>query len=333
MADNNSLVTNSSTQYQKQLLSAMKVAPVFEQFALRASLQGTKNIAWNRVNRISPGTPAPMTRGVSPSPLIQTPDEVTATAAWYAAYCKIDRESYKTDPNGQVKAMGEAMGIYGSELREVIIRNALISGSSVACYAGSAINSGSRSSLTGVISLTDLNRISRALYGYGAEHITSIKKASSGFNTYPIGASYIVVIHSHIENDVRALSGFIPVERYADSTPGFIGEIGAVPGYRFIKSNIMSDMYYPGSSTVGGSYGSGAKLSDDDSHCNVYPCIVFGKESFGVVDLEKLEMIEKGLNEAGSPVDAYATKGWIMANTAKVLNPYWCAIYEVAATA
>jgi len=333
MADNNSLVTNNSIQYQKQLLSAMKVAPVFEQFALRANVQGTKTAAWNRINRVSPGTPAPITRGVSPSPLIQTPDEVTATVNWYAAYSKIDRESYKIDPNGQVKAMGEALGTYGSELREVIIRNAIVSGASITCYAGSAIGSGARSSLTGVVSLTDLNRISRALYSYGAEHLTSIKKASTGFNTYPIGASYICVIHGSVENDVRALSGFIPVERYADSTPGFIGEIGAVPGYRFIKSNIMSDLYYPGSASVGGSYGSGAKLSDDSSHCNVYPCLIFGKEAYGVLTLESLSMIEKGLSEAGSPVDAYMTKGWIMANTAKVLNGYWCCIYEVAATA
>ena len=65
MADGNSLVTNNSIQYQKQLLSSMKVAPVFEQFALRAGVQGTKTVAWNRINRISPGTPAPMTRGVS----------------------------------------------------------------------------------------------------------------------------------------------------------------------------------------------------------------------------------------------------------------------------
>jgi N4-gp56 family major capsid protein len=328
MADLISTTSNSSKDYQKQLLNTMVVAPVFEQFALRGKITGTKYVTWNRINRISPGTPAAIGLGITPSPMLQTPDEVTATADWYAAYTKIARQAWSTDPNGQVKAMGTAMGKHGNELREVIIRNAIVSGATTTYYsAGGSIV---RSTVVAVINSTDLNRIGRALYASGAEKITSIIKAGSGVGTTPIGASYICVIHPSVELDVRAISTFTPVEKYPNSTPGFIGEIGSIPGFRFITSNIMADLYYPGSATAGGS--STGKLTDDGSHANVYPNLIFGEQAFGVVDLEKFETIEKGLDKAGSAVNAYSTTGYIMAMVAKALNGSWCAVYECAAS-
>lgn len=328
MAENISTTSNNSKDYQKQLLNTMVVAPVFEQFALRGKITGTKNVVWNRINRLSPGSPAPIGLGVTPSPMIQTPDEITASADWYAAFTKIARQAFATDPNGQTKQMGVAMGKHGSELREVIIRNAVVSGATSTYYAGFAPGAGSRATVASVANLTDLGRINRALYASGAEQITDIVKAGNGQGTTPIGASYICIIHGHVENDIRALSGFVPVEKYPNSAPGFVGEIGSVPGYRFIKSNIMSDMYY---ASAGGAWGSN-KLSDNSTNCNVYPCLIFGVQAFGVVDLEKFETITKDLESAGSAVNAYATTGYIMAMVAKVLNGAWVAVYECAST-
>lgn len=96
MADAISTTSNSSIDYQKQLLKAMKVAPVFEQFALRGKISGTKNVTWNRVNRIAPGIPSAIGLGVTPSATLQTPAEVTAIADWYAAFTKIARQAWAT---------------------------------------------------------------------------------------------------------------------------------------------------------------------------------------------------------------------------------------------
>jgi len=329
MADLISTTSNTSKDYQKQLLNTMVVAPVFEQFALRGKITGTKNVAWNRINRLSPGTPTAIGLGITPSATLQTPDVVEASADWYAAFTKIARQAWATDPNGQVKAMGTAMGKHGNELREVIIRNAIVSGATSVYYAGFAPGLGTRGTTASTISVTDLNRISRAMYANGAEKITSIIKAGSGVGTTPIGASYICVIHGSVELDVRAISTFTPVEKYPSSTPGFIGEIGSIPGFRFIVSNIMQDLYYADQGAADGN----VRLSDAGTLGNVYPCLIFGEQAFGVVDLEKFETIEKGLDKAGSAVNAYSTTGYIMAMVAKVLNGAWCSVYEVCATA
>jgi N4-gp56 family major capsid protein len=325
MANNISTTTNNSVQYQKQLLETMFVAPVFEQFALVGKLTGTKNAAWNRVNRISPGTPAPMGLGITPSPTAQIADEITASADWYGALTKVARQAYVTDPNGQIAAMTKAIGQQGNELREVIQRNAIISGVGTTYYS----NSANRVGIASPIRLIELNRISRALYLAGAGQITQIIKATSGVSTTPIGASYVCVINGNVENDVRALSGFISVEKYPNSSPSFIGEIGSVTGYRFVKSNIMLDMYY---ANAGGAYAS-TYLSDNSTNCNIYPCLIFGEQAFGILDLESFQMISKGLEQAGSALNMYSTMGYLFATVSKVLNPLWCAVLEVAATA
>jgi N4-gp56 family major capsid protein len=77
----------------------------------------------------------------------------------------------------------------------------------------------------------------------------------------------------------------------------------------------------------------GTDISTSGSNADVYPCVIFGVEAFGVLDLESLQKIEKGLDSAGSPLDLYLTKGYIFAMAAAVLNQSWIAIYETAAAA
>ena len=325
MADNVSITINNQKDYQQTLLKAMVVAPVFEQFGMRGKVTGTKYVAWNRVNRITPGTPATLGLGKNPSPLTVTPEELTATVDWYGAYAKIPRQSEVTDPNGQVKGIIKAVGTHGNETREIIIRDALHSAVSSVYYA----NNTSRTTVVATPSVTDLRRISRSMFKNGATKITKIIKGGSGENTYPIPACYVIIAHPDTQTDWLGISGFLRTSQYAEPNAAFIGELGTIDEFRVIISNQCT--YIPGSASAGGAYG-GTKLSDDSSHCNVYPCLIFGEEAFGVSDLEKLETILKSKEQAGGALNMFSTAGYLMAMVAKLLNGNWCYQYEVAAS-
>ncbi len=81
------------------------------------------------------------------------------------------------------------------------------------------------------------------------------------------------------------------------------------------------DIIYPGEA--------GAKGRD------VYSVLFIGKDSYGVVDVEgmNLEMIYKGLGEGGSdPLNQKATNGWKAMQISKILNDNWILRAEVASS-
>ncbi len=104
---------------------------------------------------------------------------------------------------------------------------------------------------------------------------------SQNVGTQPIRQSYYGICHVDVEEDIRGLSGFIPVEQYGGYTETEPGEFGAAGGVRWCSTEI-APVISDGSteSAVATSYqGSSAILH------HVYSSFIYGREAVGSIGL------------------------------------------------
>ncbi len=108
--------------------------------------------------------------------------------------------------------------------------------------------------------------------------------------------------------DLRGNSEWLDAHRYTDATAIKNGEVGQLHGVRFYETN------------------NGVSAS---STTTVYTTFIFGKDAYGVVDINSgsnVEIIAKksGANDTSNPLNMFMTLGWkVKAFVAKVLNSNW----------
>jgi len=82
--------------------------------------------------------------------------------------------------------------------------------------------------------------------------------------------------------------------------------------------------------------GSTGMKSDDSTNIDVYGTMVFGRNAYGTIPLQKgnVKNIVKKMGSAGTedPLDQRATTGWKMATVTKILNEDWLVRLEHAVT-
>ena len=105
-------------------------------------------------------------------------------------------------------------------------------------------------------------------------------KASVGVSTEPIRASYIAITHPDLRQDVQALPGFVPVEKYSDQSDVIDGEIGGVEGVRFITTTQAVPF-----KDAGDTNGVANCVSTGGTNADVYPVLIFAEDSIGCATL------------------------------------------------
>ena len=77
-------------------------------------------------------------------------------------------------------------------------------------------------------------RITRMFKRQNARPITEVLKSSPAYNTQPIEAGFVALVHPDLENDIRSIDGFVSTKHYASMQP-MEGEIGAIEDVRYIR--------------------------------------------------------------------------------------------------
>ena len=128
--------------------------------------------------------------------------------------------------------------------------------------------------------------------------------------------NWVAVAHPDAIYDLQGDSstgGWIDANRYTEGNAEKLmtGEVGKIYGVRFLQS---SNAY-----TRGSSYATGSAVV---SSTTVYVTSVFGKDAFGVSELQNLKTYIKpfGSGGVGDPTDKVATAGWKTTFGANVLN-------------
>lgn len=275
---------------------------------------GSNLIRFRRYGNLAAAT-TPLTEGVTPDGKQLSVTDLTATVAQYGDYVTVTDFVDMTSADQNLVEAGEILGDQAADTLDQLTRDILNAGSVLARAAARA----TRVEIVAgdVLTSTLVDTGVLALKTAKARKITSMVEAGTGFNTTPIPACFIGIIHTNISAAVKLFTGFVPVEKYPSQKGVLEGEIGTYNQIRFIETS---------NAKVFTGLGGGG--------IDVYSCLLIANYAYGTTRIagEALKNIIKPLGSAGSsdPLNQRATSGWKATFVAKILNDTFLYRIEMA---
>ena len=297
-----------SAFYDRTLLDravALFVHTMFAQVRDLPKNAGTSTIKFRRYGNLSAAT-TPLTEGQTPAGSDLSVTDITATVAQYGDFTTVtDVVDYSSQDPVLMEA-AEILGDQAGDTLDQLTRDVLAAGTSVS-YSGTGNTQNSHVAAGDVIDKADITAAVTTLKLNNAKKITRMIDPSTGYNTTPINAAYIGIVHPNIANTIRGLTGFVPVEQYPSGRKAMEGEIGYIEEVRFIETT--NAKVFTGAGTSG---------------IDVYGTLIMGMNAYGIsrISGEAMKNIVKPLGSGGTedPLDQRATSGWKATFVAKILN-------------
>lgn len=333
--------------FQTTLLSNAKVrAPYFtgSVAAEQVSHRGSFTAVWRRIENLTATTSAlselsgtesyPMRTGESLSTT-----EVTATIAKYGQVLFLTEEVDLVNFDGQTDKLMEILGISAGASLNRLQRN-ILEDNATLVYADDGSADGDVQS---AISKNLVRNVVNVLQRNSAMKFTPETGGSGNLGTSPQRPAYWGLCHVDVEEDIRDLAGFTPVENYTSQTSTVSGEFGSLSGVRWICSEDASI-----DTDSGGATSSGVR-STTGTNVDLYTSVVFGMEAAGSLGFDithvqeiykagdKLPAIEIISHQAGSsgafdPLNEVNTMSWKARHAGNILNGTWIRGIRTAAT-
>lgn len=228
-----------------------------------------------------------------------------------------------------ISEFSDILGESAAITKETLTFNVL-KASSIKFYS----NGAQRTDVNTPVDLAMIRRVTRAFKNQNIQKITTTLASTPAYNTQPIEAAYICVVHPNVENDIRNIDGFLSVAKYAQGK-AFPGEIGSVEDVRFISSTVFSAYADAGGDKL-------TMLSTTGTKADVYPLIFLGKDAFNIIPL-RANMANGSVPASMAVVypkptetDPHGQRGiisWKMYHAAVISQPFGVIVGEVAATA
>jgi N4-gp56 family major capsid protein len=280
------------TYYDRVILRAAYPKLTHLKFAQEAMLD-TKSgtiYKWHRYDDLTDAT-TPLPEGTDPDAQAMSNVSITAQVAWYGTYVKVTDVVDMTNQDPVLTVAADKLGRNEGKTFDTLARDILAATASQTNASG-GVNGGTPTEIT----RGDIDTVVEILLGNDADFMTPMIKAGTGQGTLPVRASFWGIIKSTIVMDVESCVGFTGVQGYSAQMGVDDAEWGAVGNVRFLHS-------------------SNAKLSS-----TIYPIPIIGKDAYGTVNLGKTKNVVKGFDTAGSPLNRYATSGWIAPWACRILN-------------
>lgn len=316
-----------------KLLKRSQLDLVFERFGQIDPQPKNKSLTrkWRRYNSFAPAT-SPVAEGITPPGEKLTYTDVVATLEQYGAVHETTDVVVDTHEDPILEVMMELCGEQAAQTLELIRFYILRAGTNVFF----ANNVAGRGYVASPATRADFRKVVRAFKRNRAAEISKIISATPNVATEPVAPAYFAVMHTDNADDVRGLTGFVPIEKYADSTKALPGEIGKLESIRFVTCSLLTSWQAVGAATTtmlrnGATPGSSLA-------CDVYPILVFAKDAYGIVPLQGKEAVEvsvinPGKKEKSDVLGQRGYAGWLMYQTAAILDENRMARIEVACTA
>lgn len=296
----------------------------------------TKPLPRNKADTITFRRPVPyvvsttqLIEGVTPAPKSISYEDVSVQMGQYGDLFEISDRVADMSEDPVLANAAMLLGEQAAETKELILWGVLRAGTSV-FYSGTSSPS-ARSDVNDTITLNLQRAVVRLLKSQRAKTITSIVSASPKFGTEAVAPSFVAVGHTDLEQDIRDMDGFTPVERYGNFSPISPYEIGKIEQVRYILSPVLAPFVGAGSATTNG-------MVNDGTNVNVYPIIYFGQNAYGHVPLKGAgamspKVINPGTISPSDPLGQRGYVGWKMYYAALILNQSWISRVEVGVTA
>ena len=198
------------------------------------------------------------------------------------------------------------------------MRDVLAAGTTIQ-YASTATQN---SDITAAMKLSraEVKEAVRTLRGNNAKPVTSMIDPSTGYNTVPLGRSYIGIVSPETAFDLDDATGFTPVENYPNRSTVMEDEIGSLANVRFVMT---TNAYVNAGAGNGG--------------VDVHYTVIFGQNAYAMTRIsgETLKNIVKPLGSAGTadPLNQRATSGWKLTFAGKILNNDYLVVVRHGVTA
>jgi N4-gp56 family major capsid protein len=264
-----------------------------------------------------------LTEGVTPDATSLESNDIDVTLTQYGDRVVISDVVMDTHEDPILKEAVDILGEQAAVLIEKTRYNVLKAGTTVFYGTGVA-----RASVKNSMTLLLQRKVTRFLKRQLGKAITSMVKSTPSYGTEAIAPAFIAICHPDVEPDLRAISGFVPVEKYGSMTP-WEGEIGKIEDVRYLATTIAAPYLSAGDNGT-------AMLESNGTNCDVYPIIFLARDAYGMVAFKGANsMTPMVVNPHASDSDPLAQRGhvgWKGYSATVILNDFWMARCEVSVT-
>jgi N4-gp56 family major capsid protein len=246
-----------------------------------------------------------LTEGVTPAGTALSVTDVTATVLYYGDYVTLTDKLIVETYDPILTETAEILGEQAGDSLDRLCRDVVAAGTTIQ-YASVAVANGG---ITSAMKFTrdEAKQAVRTLRGNNAKPVTSMIDPNTGYNTVPIGKSFVAICSEDTAFDLDDATGWIPLEKYPSKTGVMPDEIGALANIRFVMT---TNAYVASGEGAGG--------------VDVHYTLVFGQNAYAQsrISGQALKNIVKPLGSAGTadPLDQRSTSGWKAAYVAKILE-------------
>jgi N4-gp56 family major capsid protein len=308
--------------------------------------QGAASVKWRRIENLTAVTTAltESTEATTPAfgngrnSVRPTITDVTVAIAKYGNAINLTEEIDLFNVNSNSAALMDTLGANAGESLNTLMRNVYDGATTVVRFGNGSAGTpaASYSSVAEAINLNDIRFTVNALNRNSAMRFTPAAFGSTNIGTVPVRQSYYGICHVDVEDDIRALTGFVGVETYGGYTETEPGEFGHVGGVRWCSTEI-APIISDGSteSAVAASYRGTSSILHD-----VYSTFIYGREAIGSIGLgeqhakeiymmyDRVPTVEliyhkpgsSGIADMFNEVGSLAWKAWF---AGKILNGSW----------
>lgn len=291
--------------YNRNLLDRLVPKFVFDLFADRELLPTSESSTqkFRKYNSLAEAM-VPVSEDEVPDGGLASYTDVEFDLEQYAYYLKYTDKVSLTNPDPILTEFGKMLTEQAMRTIEKIRRDSYVAGTQVRRAGGVA----ARGSIINTITNNDLDVVERSLLGSYNDYFTDFIDASNGYATSPVPPSFPVIAHTDAKADIKGLTGFTSVEKYAGQTKVYPTEIGAVGNFRFL----LSPLHKVWADTGGTAVTNSLKYTTASSACDVYAMLVYTPHAVCVSDLmgHGLQNIIKPLGYA-DPINKFGTSAWV----------------------
>lgn len=330
--------------YMKGLLSAARKRLPFFNGTLPGALEkkgGSMTVKWRRIENLAAVTTSlsehtengPLAFGVGRTSVKPTITDLTTAVAKYGNFVLLTEEVDLFNISPITAALMDTLGANAGESLNVAMRDVMKAGTNIT-YVGGVAN---KSAVATAITLNSIKNAVQNLSRQSAMRFDGEAFGSTNYNSQPIRSSYFGIVHTDVEEDVRALTGFVGVEQYGGYTTTYPNEFGTAGGVRWTSTEIA-----PIETGLSATSATNLFLGASAGFADVYWSFIYGKEAVGSVgvgeqfntqitemyDPAKPQAVEiiyhrpgsSGVADPYNEIGSIAWKAWF---GGKILNPNW----------
>lgn len=251
---------------------------------------------FRRYNALS-NTPVTLTEGVTPASQALTVTDVTATLAQYGGLIQISDVIIDTHEDS---VLNESVTLLGEQAAQMIekMRYGVVKAGTNVLFANGTV----RTDVNTTITTAMQRKAVRTLKRQNARPITTIVRSTPSYGTENVAPGFVGLCHPDLEGDIRAMTGFVPAEKYGSITP-WENELGKVDDCRYVTSTIFEPF-------ANGGGAKGTMLSTGGTLADVYPVLYLGRDAYGIIALKgQYAVTPMVVNPKPSDSDPLAQRG------------------------